>query len=354
MHSKNDRAVLIVSTAKTFGGGERYVLNVASVYHACGVRVGLIASCPELVAKARNGTGCVIAEVAYCPRMFAAARKVVALLSENNYLVVHLNGHRDIVFAPLIRAARRKVIAVRHTEVYREPSVRARIKVFLYKLFAPFANELVCVSNAVRCQTVTHIRGMSDIRLIENWVDAGEIKIERKYTEKPLYHILIVARIDRLKGHTVLFEACRDMDNVVVDVVGDGPELANLRALNYPNVVFHGFQEDVASFYDDADIFVLPSFSEGSPMVLLEAMARGLPCITSDIPSLAETIEHNVTGILFEKGNANSLRQAISVIIGDSATAERIGRNARDYVISRRSAEAAGVRYRALLKELGL
>lgn len=346
-------SVLLVSTAKTFGGGERYVLNVATVYHACGLRVGLIASCPELVARARDESKYEIAEAMYYPGMLTATRKIVTLMLNNRYCIVHLNGHRDIVIAPFIRAVRGKVLAVRHTESLRDRSVRSLIKLLLYKLFSPYVNILVCVSHTVKSQISQYVKRVDRIYVIPNWV--GDIckSSVRVYGNKTQHRILIIARIDRLKGHTVLFEACQEMANVVVDVVGDGPERKYLETLNYPNVVFHGFRDDVTSFYTNAEVFVLPSYSEGSPMVLLEAMAHGLPCIASNIPSIAEVIENNKTGFLFEKGNPGALKEILLEVFNNPKKAERIGRNCRTYILKHRSAEVARERYSNLLSELG-
>jgi glycosyltransferase involved in cell wall biosynthesis len=74
------------------------------------------------------------------------------------------------------------------------------------------------------------------------------------------------------------------------------------------------------------DIFVLPSYSEGLPLVLIEAMANGLPVVASRVGGIPEIIEHNKSGLLFEAGNYNQLAEKILELYRDLDFYERIRR----------------------------
>jgi glycosyltransferase involved in cell wall biosynthesis len=83
----------------------------------------------------------------------------------------------------------------------------------------------------------------------------------------------------------------------------------------------------LANFYTAADVFVLPSFSEGHPVALLEAMASGLPIVASDIPANTVCIENGVNGFLFETGKVNKLAEKLAIILTDIKLQEMMSTN---------------------------
>lgn len=103
-------------------------------------------------------------------------------------------------------------------------------------------------------------------------------------------------------------------------IVGDGPERENLKFLErelgiQENVVFLGFQEDVVPFLEQADVFVLPSFSEGFSISLVEAMLCGLPCIVTNQGGPSEIVEDGDTGYLINPYQADDLKNKMIEIL---------------------------------------
>jgi glycosyltransferase involved in cell wall biosynthesis len=90
-----------------------------------------------------------------------------------------------------------------------------------------------------------------------------------------------------------------------------------------------GQRSDLLSLWNANDIFVLPSFQEGLPMSLIEAMALGKPCIASDINAIPEAVKHLENGILLEPGNALKLAKAIGTLADDPDLQKKLGDNAR-------------------------
>jgi glycosyltransferase involved in cell wall biosynthesis len=126
------------------------------------------------------------------------------------------------------------------------------------------------------------------------------------------------------------------------------------RDLEVKDVVeFHGpaTPSELRRYYETSDIVSLPSRREGFPMVLLEAMAFGLPPVATNVGGIPELIEDGVTGLLIEPGDARSLAVALASL-ADAATRERIGQAA-----SRRAAENgddnAVAAWRSLYAEIG-
>jgi glycosyltransferase involved in cell wall biosynthesis len=90
---------------------------------------------------------------------------------------------------------------------------------------------------------------------------------------------------------------------------------------------------DILSFYSIADAFALPSYVEGLPIGLLEAMAMGLPSISTNVNAIPEAIENNVSGILIEPGDARGLSDAVLRLRDDKASAEEMAEKGRAVVL---------------------
>jgi len=111
-------------------------------------------------------------------------------------------------------------------------------------------------------------------------------------------------------------------------------------------VIFHGNQANVEPFYLAADVFVLPSVSEGMSNALLEALAYGLPCVVSDIEPNRSLVESGVNGLCFQQGNVEDLKRQLETLARDkadgSAMARSLGSHARKDIQSMYSASVIG------------
>ena len=94
-----------------------------------------------------------------------------------------------------------------------------------------------------------------------------------------------------------------------------------------------GGREDVLRFLNVADIFALPSYIEGLPIALLEAMAMGVPAVSSRVFAIPEAIEHDRTGLLIDAGNSDQLAVSILRLAADNKLRQRLGQAGREYVI---------------------
>lgn len=92
-------------------------------------------------------------------------------------------------------------------------------------------------------------------------------------------------------------------------------------------------REDILNFFKIADAFALPSFVEGLPIALLEAMALKLPSISTNVNAIPEAVINNETGLLIEAGNSDELADAVKKLLVDSELRTRLSENGRNYVI---------------------
>jgi glycosyltransferase involved in cell wall biosynthesis len=147
------------------------------------------------------------------------------------------------------------------------------------------------------------------------------------------------AHVDLLAGFTRLRETNRELKCKLV-IVGDGPERGALEAaarswgINV-DVIFTGQENDVQPFYAAADVFVLPSHSEGSPNVLLEAMAANLPIVATDVGGVPEIVENNESAVLVPANDPNAMAAAIARVLNDQDFARRLTTQSAALVASR-------------------
>ncbi len=93
-----------------------------------------------------------------------------------------------------------------------------------------------------------------------------------------------------------------------------------------------GSRNDLLTLWKAADLFVLPSFQEGLPVALVEAMALGKACIASDVNAIPEAVKHLETGILVPAGASEKLASAIGELADDAHLRQKLGDNARNFV----------------------
>jgi glycosyltransferase involved in cell wall biosynthesis len=146
--------------------------------------------------------------------------------------------------------------------------------------------------------------------------------------------ILSVGRLSAEKGHADLIRAFRTLrtrgcrQDIRLVLVGDGGERAALAAEAADlgdRVLLVGHQPDPWPYFCIANLFVLPSYTEGSPLALLEAMAAGLPIVATAVGGVPELVTHATSALLVAPGDVAQLTCALSTLIEDSARARLLG-----------------------------
>lgn len=158
-------------------------------------------------------------------------------------------------------------------------------------------------------------------------------------------HLLFVGRLAGGKGVTVLFEAFEQLlprfPDLHLTLIGDGPARLELETEAKQRclgdvVTFTGYrsQAEVAEALKEVDMLVLPSFAEGVPVVLMEAMASGLPVVSSRVGGIPELVEDGVSGLLVPPGDTAALADAIGKLLVNPALCARMGEEGRAKIVS--------------------
>ena len=140
-------------------------------------------------------------------------------------------------------------------------------------------------------------------------------------------------------------------------IVGDGPDRGELEKQVVElgiadSVIFTGYlsQKDVARRLEDADIFVLPSFAEGVPVVLMEALASRRPVVATRVAGVPELVEDGVSGFLVPAGDPRSLADRLDRLLGDGNLRGRMGEAGRAKVIDEFDATYEAARLMTLIR----
>jgi len=151
--------------------------------------------------------------------------------------------------------------------------------------------------------------------------------------------IVSAGRLIPLKGYDVLLKAFSKVSDVFPDynlvIYGEGGERESLSVLSKTlgishKVNFPGFSEDIISDIYDASVFVLSSHHEGMPNTLMEAMACGIPCVSTDCEmGPRELIDDGVNGLLVPVGDVDKMADAIISLLSSSEFASSLGKNAK-------------------------
>lgn len=191
---------------------------------------------------------------------------------------------------------------------------------------------------------------------------------EREIPPEGPLRALCVASLAEKKGHEVLFRALAlggpGVDRMQLDLIGSGPLREDLGRLAdelgiSDRIVFHGSRNEtyVSDALAAADMFVLPSViagdgqMEGLPVSLMEALACGLPAVSTSLSGIPEIIIDGETGLLAAPGNAQSLRDALESTIGNPAAAKQYARAGRKLVEQQFGLAAATAAMSQLFKE---
>jgi glycosyltransferase involved in cell wall biosynthesis len=175
-------------------------------------------------------------------------------------------------------------------------------------------------------------------------------------------HLLNVGRLVPEKAQHLVLQAVAELvdrgRDVTATIVGDGPEAEGLRRLRHAlgldrRVALPGAlgQPDLPEQFASADAFLMPSFDEGVPVVLMEAMACGLPVVATRIAGVPELIDDGVSGLLVTPGRVDELANAVERLFGDADLRAALAKAGRAAVEERfdtaTEALALGAHFRA-------
>jgi glycosyltransferase involved in cell wall biosynthesis len=271
---------------------------------------------------------------------------------------MHTHGYKsDLYGIAAARRARVPVVATCHN--WTGASLPLRLYSILDRAVLHKAQHIAAVSEQVRRKLVQFAIPEAKITVIPNG-----IAIEPFRTARPTLRdefnlgartvIGVVGRLSSEKGHRFLLHAAQQLTAGFPDVaflfVGAGPEQAALesltRELNLADrIFFAGFRDHMPDVYASIDILALPSLKEGSPLVLLEAMAAALPVVATNVGDVEKIVVSGQSGLLVEPRNPQALRDALARLLVDIGLRRRLAASGQRCVAEHFSAASMAQKY---------
>ena len=202
-----------------------------------------------------------------------------------------------------------------------------------------YANKII-ISNQTDNQFIQKIFPLSKgkINLIRNFIDTSLFFPQNTYPEGKSYpgRIFYIGRLNKRKNLDNLVKAIAGTE-YGLDIVGQGEERESIQKLaerEKVNVRFLGVfsNDELPKIINQYAVYILPSFHEGNPKTLMEAMACGRAVIGTDVGGIRELIQHNKNGLLC-KTDADSIKLAINRLMKDRSLREKLGKNARTAIV---------------------
>jgi glycosyltransferase involved in cell wall biosynthesis len=209
------------------------------------------------------------------------------------------------------------------------------------------ADFICCISHFARSQ-------LMKLSPYEHWYKLEVIRLgvdpkvfsPRPFNAAPeVIEVICVGRLTPAKGQHILMSAIHMLfeegHKVRLRIVGDGPDRKSLeqqvRQLGIADhVIFEGAvnQDRIRELYATADIFSIPSFAEGIPIVLMEAMAMEIPCVTTRITGIPELIRDGENGLLVAPSDIEGLAVSLERLMSDKRLRESMGKKGRERVMA--------------------
>lgn len=228
------------------------------------------------------------------------------------------------------------------------------------------SDAVTAVSQSLVDQTQEMLDIVKDIQVIYNFVIEEDYKaVDRSFRQKYQIH-----QEEKLVVHISNFRKVKRVDDVVRSfhkllnkmparllLVGDGPEYSRVKQLTKElhlerKVHFLGKQRNIPAILADSDLLLLLSEKESFGLVLLEAMAAGVPCIATNVGGIPEVIQHNESGFIVPLGDTDATAEFAYQLLSNRSLWEQFSERACQSVHERFASEKIGAQYEALYRRV--
>lgn len=361
-------------TASTFfGGPERQMLGLAAALASDHTTSFLSFSeggrCEPFLNAVRDGGfvgACVAADT---PHFLRAIRAIAERLNDWKADVLLCHGYKaDLLGRAAARRARVPVLAV--SRGWTHESLKVRLYEMLDRAHLRLLDGVIAVSDGqaekvrragVPNERVAVIRNAARPASFARSSWPGRTMLHACFLSPGERIVVSAGRLSPEKGFHVLIEAaqevCANDPGVRFVVFGEGAQRSDLErriaaAGLDERFALPGFRDDLDSLLPNADLFVLPSFTEGLPNVVLEASAAGVPVVATAVGGTPEVVIAGETGLLVSPGDARGLSSAMQQLLADGELRRRYGNAGREFVRRNFTFEAQAAAYLQLIDRI--
>jgi glycosyltransferase involved in cell wall biosynthesis len=300
-------------------------------------------------------------------------RSALKILQDARYHkadIIHLHGYKDTILLGFLPRAMRRIPTIRTLHGW--TSNKKLSKIWIYECLDRFClrkiDAVVCVNANFSFQRAGFLKRMK-IFTIENGIpelsfDRDLILREDCETSEFCKNAFVIGGIGRLsaeKGFKYLIEA---MDSLLTKkpdcklvLIGEGNQKKELERIVYErglakNVLMTGYKQYASKYLPIFDVFVLPSLTEGLPIVLLEAMQSKTPIVATRVGGVPGVLGEGKCGVLIEPGSSEALEKAILHIMENKDSADAMAKKAKEIALTKYSSSRMAMDYYKLYNSL--
>ncbi|MFC1884331.1 glycosyltransferase family 4 protein [Thermodesulfobacteriota bacterium] len=350
--------VIILSTVAGFGGAERVVQSIMNSIDkenvdAVGIFFSKSGKEPEKFFKGIKDKSLKIYKILLTRSRFKYLNPVLniielyTILKKEDANLIHSHGYRaDVIGVIIAKILNIPIISTCHG--YISTNKILRFYNFIDRLALRFFNKIISVSETIKRDLVKAGVKKNKVLVIQNCISFhGLSRIKEEFRDsmrdkvgihKKDMAIGYIGRLEKEKGLEYLLKAgsnlCKEFKNLIFILVGAGDYRVTLEKMSKElklnlKTIFVGFQSEPEKWLSAFDIFVLPSITEGTPMVLLEAMSIGVPVVATSVGGIPDIIESEKEGILISPGSSIELETGIKNILTKNVDTSRLTNSAR-------------------------
>lgn len=336
--------ILHIVSAKVWGGGEQYAYNVCREQKLRGHKIFVVIDDGREILKCFDEVGTVLEVNLATFRAFTAESIIAKFIKENNIQIVNIHSGRIGLLGLLLKRKLEdenlKIVMYRH-------NLTPNKKDLYHKYLRSKIDAFICVSKAVYdLQKQTIEKGQEDkVKLVYNGINLDrfpDLKVEKNPDE---FVIGYAGRFSEIKGLLVLIDAMAELKdkrpNFRAKIVGQSEGqfidtmLARIKEKNVEDIItIDKYTYDINRYYRSFDLYTLPSRNEAFGLVIIEAMACGIPVITTNSGAQQEIITNGKDGIIISP-NKDELAKAIEKLYNDKKLYQKIAEEGLETVNNR-------------------
>lgn len=258
-------------------------------------------------------------------------KSVLKTIKENNPQILHIHSSRnytlykDLIISKFIKKKTKTtiVLSIHFADIDKILSSNNKIKKNEIKMLNSYVDNVICLSSQTS-DDFKKILGADKVSLLYTFHCFDNYILKPTMLASSKLELLFMGSIDKRKGVFDLIDSIRDNDNIHLSICGGfGNDLdANNRfkgiIASNKNIDYCGYLsgEEKEIAFEKADVFVLPSYGEGLPIVLLEAMAKGCAIISTNVGAIPEIVSSE-NGFVINPGSINELKNSINKLYED-------------------------------------
>ena len=357
-----------------FGGAERHIINLAGALNPQMVEVTVCCLFSDPFVGMAVQAGINAFDVTMRNRTdLSVVGKLASIIRKNNFDIVHTHGVRANLLGRLAarQANKKPVVTTVHSLLERDyPGFfRRQLNSITERATRGWTDQFIAVSQGLKAKLIAGGVPADRVTVIYNGIVVEDFSPSTKtagvramlgYGPAVLL-VGIVARLHPVKGHQYFLEAARivleQRPEVRFVVVGEGPQRPALEEMAGQlgiagQVAFTGFVSEVRSVMADLDLLVISSLWEGFGLTAVEAMALGIPVVSTEVGGLPEVVLHGETGLLAPPANSAALAKHIIWMLEHPQAAAEMAKKASQAVGEKFTAQVMARRTEELYRRV--